>query len=88
MQLSIFKKTPYQSRGNSPETAPEKFDIIYCDPPWSYNDQVMMGNKKTATGSAEDHYPTMSNDELASMRCAGNRSKELSVHHVDNITTS
>jgi len=71
MQLSIFKKTPFKNRGNSPETAPEKFDIIYCDPPWSYNDVVMRGASKVPTGSAEDHYPTMSNEELAAMNVQG-----------------
>lgn len=44
--------------------APKVFDIIYCDPPWSYNEMVMRGKNKAPTGSAEDHYPTMSIDEL------------------------
>ena len=31
----------------------KKYDIIYANPPWSYQD-------KRCNGNAEQHYPTMS----------------------------
>ena len=37
-----------------------KYSIIYADPPWSYN-------QRTARGSAEHHYPTMSQDDLKNL---------------------
>ena len=37
----------------------KKYDIIYMDPPWRYNSKQMSGGSKI-----EDHYPTMSMQEL------------------------
>lgn len=37
-----------------------KYSIIYADPPWSYN-------QRTARGSAEHHYPTMSQEDLKNL---------------------
>ena len=37
-----------------------KYDIIYADPPWSY-EQKMQHSKAT------DHYNTMSNDEIMAL---------------------
>lgn len=37
-----------------------KYNIIYADPPWSYN-------QRTARGSAEHHYPTMSQEDLKNL---------------------
>ena len=39
----------------------EKYDIIYCDPPWKYQLQLSGGSK------ASNHYPTMSCEELCAM---------------------
>jgi N6-adenosine-specific RNA methylase IME4 len=47
----------------------KKYNIIYADPPWRYND------RRTGTkfgGGAESHYPTMSLKEI----------KELPVQHI------
>ena len=38
-----------------------RYDIIYMDPPWKYNDRMLSGSK------AEDHYPTMTVAELKDM---------------------
>lgn len=65
-QAQLFDITPPKV-GLDPSTAPEKFDLIYCDPPWSYNEQVFRGYNNP-TGCAEDHYPTMSLAELKRMR--------------------
>ena len=37
-----------------------KYDIIYADPPWQYNNKI-------TRGAAESHYPTMSLDELKAL---------------------
>ena len=36
-----------------------KYRIIYCDPPWAYQDKLGFHG-----GGAESHYPTMSMEEL------------------------
>ena len=38
---------------------PQKYHIIYADPPWRYECK--------RTGAAEHHYPTMSIDELCAL---------------------
>ena len=38
----------------------KKYNIIYADPPWSYNDAH-------CTGAAAQKYPTMSDGDLQSM---------------------
>lgn len=38
-----------------------KYNIIYADPPWQYDDKAMQ------RGGAERHYPTVSIDELEKM---------------------
>ena len=48
-----------------------KYDIIYCDPPWKYNNRIV-GKEKDGTfgrdtGAAVDHYPTMSLKELMAL---------------------
>jgi N6-adenosine-specific RNA methylase IME4 len=43
----------------------KKYQIIYCDPPWSYNKR---SNPKTKFGGgAMGHYPTMTIDEIKAM---------------------
>ncbi len=50
------------------EVAPPsgKYRVIYADPPWSYGDKLTEGY-----GSAENHYPTMSIDELCALPVEG-----------------
>lgn len=43
-----------------PATTPDLFSAIVIDPPWRYDNVV-------TRGAAEDHYPTMSLDELAAL---------------------
>jgi N6-adenosine-specific RNA methylase IME4 len=40
----------------------EKYEVIYCDPPWSYSQQG-----KTARGVAANHYSTMSIDDICKL---------------------
>lgn len=42
--------------------APRRFRVIYADPPWRYNKFGSKGH-----GKAEDHYPTMSIEELCEL---------------------
>lgn len=41
-----------------PET--KQYGIIYADPPWSYD-------RKHGSGVAENHYPTMSIEEVCAL---------------------
>ena len=40
----------------------ERYSLLYCDPPWSYNDKAQAGNR-----GAEFKYPCMSIQELQEM---------------------
>lgn len=50
-----------------PQTAPDRFDVLYADPPWFYHDRTFLDGKCNKTGSASDHYPTMTPQELMDM---------------------
>lgn len=43
--------------------APRRFRVIYADPPWRYNKYGSKGH-----GKAEDHYPTMTIEELCDLK--------------------
>ena len=43
-----------------------KFRVIYADPPWRYNDSGA-SSAGSSFGKAEDHYPTMSIEEIAAI---------------------
>lgn len=43
-----------------------KYGVIYCDPPWSYNDKLG-GELDQSYGGAEKHYPAMSLSELKAL---------------------
>lgn len=43
-----------------------KYQIIYADPPWSYNSRMALG-KGAKKSSAEDYYPTMSLDDIKNL---------------------
>jgi len=44
----------------------KKYGVILADPPWSYDNQVPFGKK------AEDHYNTMSKDDLRNIKIPAN----------------
>jgi len=50
----------------------EKFAIIYADPAWSYR----VWGKKDAGRTAENHYPTMSTDEICALPVADIAAKD------------
>lgn len=50
------------SRGNAPlSTVGRKYPVIYADPPWRYE------HSETESRAIENHYPTMSLDEIKAM---------------------
>jgi hypothetical protein len=49
------------------------FPLLYCDPPWQFATYSEKGTEKTP----DQHYPTMSYDELAKMKVWGKTIKEL-----------
>ena len=53
-----------------PNTAPSRFQVLYVDPPWDYNDRTFLNGKCNSTGAASDHYQTMSPQELMDMHVA------------------
>ncbi|MCH8874973.1 ParB N-terminal domain-containing protein [candidate division KSB1 bacterium] len=48
---------------NQVEFSEKKYRVIYCDPPWRYNDSGVI-TENDNYGRAERHYPTMSLSEL------------------------
>ena len=42
----------------------KKYQIIYCDPPWEFNNKNTGGNMKSG---ANHHYPTMTVDEMSKL---------------------
>ena len=50
----------------------EKYPIIYADPPWRYS-------AKKVQGAAENHYPTMSIDELCTLPVAEIAAKDIAL---------
>ena len=42
-----------------------KFRVVYADPPWQYHDSG--ASTEGSFGKAEDHYPTMSTEAIATM---------------------
>ncbi len=51
-------------------TENRKYEVIYCDPPWKYNNRMTAGKKDgnwVDSGAAIDHYPTMTFKELLSL---------------------
>jgi N6-adenosine-specific RNA methylase IME4 len=47
----------------------KKYNIIYADPPWQYNDKRSGAGYKNPSGAggAEKHYPTMSLEQICDM---------------------
>jgi N6-adenosine-specific RNA methylase IME4 len=61
--LRILRKEAVTEAAKLPS---DKFRVIYADPPWKYNDKLMLD----AYGSTEYHYPTMTLAELCALPIA------------------
>lgn len=51
------------SRGNAPLLLPQRYPIIYADPPWRYENPPM----GSAGRAIENHYPTMTLEEICAL---------------------
>ena len=60
----------------SPTKRPDTFDVIYTDPPWCYDGRTFLNKKANETGSASDHYPTMTLKQMMLMNVKKLRSKK------------
>jgi len=63
-KTKILREAAKEKVQKSPEIPEGKYRIIYADPPWKYSDK----KEYRPEGAAENHYPTMSLDELCNMR--------------------
>lgn len=52
------------SKGNAELDVTARYPVIYADPPWRYENPPMGGTNR----SIENHYPTMSLDEICALR--------------------
>ena len=59
----LWAKLARSEKGGITAITAEKFNIIYADPPWRYE-------RNCGTGAAENHYPTMSCDEICALPVA------------------
>lgn len=66
-QLDLFKETVWPNEFQYDDEPPQEYGVIYCDPPWDYNERTFNDQGMNATGSASDHYPTMKPEELCAM---------------------
>ena len=64
--MEIRRELKRQSVAEQPPMPDDKFRVIYADPPWKYGD-TREGLDKWAATAAEDHYPTMSIEELCDL---------------------
>lgn len=49
------------AKGNAPLIAPQRYPVIYADPPWRYE------HSKTVSREIENQYPTMSLEEICAL---------------------
>ena len=62
LQEYVKKYKKDKEREFALHNTPEKYDIVYADPPWEYGDKLIEGY-----GAAEHHYPAMSIYELCNL---------------------
>ena len=65
-QLNLFLPNTEEQFEYTDEP-PQQYEVIYCDPPWDYNERTFRNKEANDTGAASDHYPTMKPDELCAM---------------------
>lgn len=69
-RMEVRRELKKQNIAEQPPMPDDKFRVIYADPPWKYGD-TREGLDKWAGTAAEDHYPTMSIDELCALPIKG-----------------
>lgn len=68
-QLSRESRLEELSAASQPLSMGRRYPVILADPPWQYDDA-------NSRGAAEDHYPTMSNDDIYSLPVAEHATKD------------
>lgn len=58
------------SKGNAPLATPQRYPVIYADPPWRYE------HSKTVSREIENQYPTMSLEEICDLPIVGLAAKD------------
>lgn len=61
--MEVRREMKKKDMAEQPPMPTDKYRIVYADPPWKYGD-TREGLEKWAGTAAEDHYPTMSIDDL------------------------
>lgn len=62
----VKRELKKQEVSAQPPMPDDRFRVVYADPPWKYGD-TREGLDKWAATAAEDHYPTMSIEELCAL---------------------
>jgi len=60
------KREELAKRGSPLPSGPKRYRVLYADPPWEYGD-TRAGLEGYAATAAEDHYPTMSVEDLSAL---------------------
>ena len=65
LRNKIKKEKRNDEARHQSELPKQKFQVIYADPPWSYNDKCDSG--AIQSGGVDKHYPTMSINEICEL---------------------
>jgi len=65
LRNEIKKEKRNDDARHQSELPKQKFQVIYADPPWSYNDKCDSG--AIQSGGVDKHYPTMSINEICEL---------------------
>ena len=65
LRNEIKKEKRNDEARHQSELPKQKFQVIYADPPWSYNDKCDSG--AIQSGGVDKHYPTMSINEICEL---------------------
>lgn len=65
LRNEIKKEKRNDEARHQSELPQQKFQVIYVDPPWSYNDKCDSG--AIQSGGADKHYPTMTINEICEL---------------------
>jgi len=61
----LDRMADYQAKAEAPALPDTKYRIIYCDPPWKYDDTGV--TTSPSYGGTKWHYPSMTADELCAL---------------------
>jgi len=89
LQVAVKKHKEHQQQAINLANAPEKYDLVYADPPWQYDHPISDSRK------IENHYPTMLLADICKLKVpAGDNavlilwSPSSMVHHALDVIKS